>query len=207
MVYSTEARGRFMDYVWTSPGTPTASWEGYWPGILHANGGRNSILCPSASEVSSDLANRGYGDAETAWSGRYASPATAIKLNSTTFRDGSYGFNRYLTYDGGFSQDSLANRITTVKQLSEVPVFFDCAYVDAKPHNGTEANPVEMPANLQGAVDLKSPEHFRFLMARHGRGINVSFADGSARWVVLEETYMMSWQNEWKKYRLKLPAK
>src|SRR5687767_570258 len=92
MVYSTEARGRFMDYVWTSPGTPTASWEGYWPGILQANGSRSSIFCPSATEVSSDVANRGYGDASTAWSGRYASPASAIKLNSTTFRDGSYGF-------------------------------------------------------------------------------------------------------------------
>jgi prepilin-type processing-associated H-X9-DG protein len=44
-------------------------------------------------------------------------------------------------------------------------------------------------------------------MARHGRGINICFADGSARWTPLEETYMISWQNNWTSYRLKLPAR
>jgi prepilin-type N-terminal cleavage/methylation domain-containing protein/prepilin-type processing-associated H-X9-DG protein len=207
MVYSTESRGRFMDYNWNTPSTPNISWDGYWPGILHANGAKQSILCPSAVEVSQNPTLRGYGDAQTAWSGKFASPGTAIKLNTTTYRDGSFGFNRYLTYDGGFGQFSVVNRLSAIKRLSEVPVFFDCAYVDARPTNGSEINPVTAPPNLSGAVTLASPDHFRFLMARHGRGINVAFADGSARWTPLEETYMLSWQNEWKKYRLALPAR
>ena len=66
---------------------------------------------------------------------------------------------------------------------------------------------VEMPADLRAQVTLGSPEHFRVLMARHGRGINIAFADGSARWTPLEELYMISWQNSWTPYRLKLPAK
>jgi prepilin-type processing-associated H-X9-DG protein len=45
-------------------------------------------------------------------------------------------------------------------------------------------------------------------MARHGRGINVCFADGSARWVPLEETYLMKWNGVWQGYRLaNLPSR
>ena len=45
-------------------------------------------------------------------------------------------------------------------------------------------------------------EHWRFLIARHGRGINGCMADGSARWVPLEETYQMKWNAVWQGYRL-----
>jgi prepilin-type N-terminal cleavage/methylation domain-containing protein/prepilin-type processing-associated H-X9-DG protein len=208
LVYTGEARGRFMDYIWSSPPAPHSSWDGYWPGVLSANGVRgNVIVCPRASEVSTNAANRGYGSANTSWTGRFASSGTAIRLNATTFRDGSYGFNRYLTYGGHFSPDGSVNQLSTVSNVSEVPVFFDCAYVDVWPSNGTETDPVEMPANLLGIVNFSSPEHFHFLMARHGRGINVVFADASAKWVPLEEVYMMSWRNSWIKYRLNLPAK
>jgi prepilin-type processing-associated H-X9-DG protein len=196
-----------MDHVWSTPPAPRSSWDGYWPGILSANGVRgNVLLCPRASEISIDPVNRGYGSANTAWTGRYAPLGTAIRLNSVTFRDGSYGFNVYLTY-GNFSPDGLVTQLTNVRHISEVPVFFDCAYVDAAPTNGTETDPVEMPGNLLGAITLSSPQHFRFLIARHGRGINVVFADGSAKWVPLEEVYQMSWRNCWIKYRLNLPAK
>ncbi|HEV8377979.1 MAG TPA: type II secretion system protein [Tepidisphaeraceae bacterium] len=208
MVYTTESRGRFMDYLFYTPTTPDISWHGYWPGILDTNGVRNNVLlCPRTTQFSSNADNRGYGDVDTAWNGQYASPGSAIKLNDTTFRNGSYGFNRFLTYGGGFSEETLSNRITTASMLSQVPVFFDCSYVDAAPKNGSLAHPVDMPADLRGTATLSSPDHFRFLMARHGRGINVDFADGSARWMPLEELYRISWQNSWTPYRLSLPAK
>ena len=208
MVYTTESRGRFMNYQFYTPSTPDVAWHGYWPGVLDSNGVRNNVLlCPRTGELSSDPINRGYGDVETSWSGKFASPGSCIKLNDSTFRNGSYGFNRYLTYGGGFSEEMLSNRITTASILSQVPVFFDCSYIDAAPENGTAAMPVNMPADLRGAATFSSPDHFRFLMARHGRGINIAFADGSARWTVLEETYMVSWQNSWIAYRLNLPAK
>jgi prepilin-type N-terminal cleavage/methylation domain-containing protein/prepilin-type processing-associated H-X9-DG protein len=208
MVYTTESRGRFMDYVWYSPATPDAAWNGYWPGILNASGVRNNVLlCPRTPELSRDVANRGYGDVDNAWTGKYTSAGSPIKLNESTFRSGSYGFNRYLTYGGGFSEENLSNRITTASMLSQVPVFFDCSYVDAAPANGGPTQPVEMPADLRGHVTLGSPDHFRFIMARHGRGINLCFADGSARWTQLEELYMISWQNAWTPYRLNLPPK
>jgi prepilin-type processing-associated H-X9-DG protein len=62
-----------------------------------------------------------------------------------------------------------------------------------------------MPDNLVGNVTFHSPRSISFLMARHGRGINLAMADGSARWVQLEELYLMSWQDGWNKYRPHLP--
>ena len=56
-------------------------------------------------------------------------------------------------------------------------------------------------------VNAGSPAHWRFLLARHGRGINVCFADGSARWVPLEETYRMKWSYNWTGYGLTLPSR
>jgi len=208
MVYTTESRGRFMDHLWFTPQTPDVSWHSYWPGILDTAGVRNNtILCPRTPQITQDPTNRGYGDVDNSWTGKFAGNGTAIRLNQSTYRSGSYGFNRYLTYGGGFSEESLSNRITTASVLSQVPVFFDCSYVDAAPDNGSADNPVAMPSDLRGAVNLASPEHFRFIMARHGRGINLVFADGSARWTPLEDLYMLSWQNSWNPYRLSLPAK
>ena len=208
LVYTSESRGRFMDYTWYTPQTPDVAWHAYWPGILDNSAVRNNVLlCPRTADISSNPANNGYGDVDTAWNGRFAVAGTPIKFNNSTYRTGSYGFNRYLTYGGGFSQESLSNRITTASVLSQVPVFFDCSYVDAAPDNGAPTIPVPLPSDLRAAATISSPEHFRFLMARHGRGINLAFADGSARWNSLEEIYMISWQNSWVPYRLSLPAK
>jgi prepilin-type processing-associated H-X9-DG protein len=49
-------------------------------------------------------------------------------------------------------------------------------------------------------------EHWKFLIARHGRGVNACMADGSVRWVPLEETYMLTWKADWTKCRLNLPT-
>jgi prepilin-type processing-associated H-X9-DG protein len=48
-------------------------------------------------------------------------------------------------------------------------------------------------------------EHWRFLIARHGRAVNGYMADGSARPIPLEETYQLTWKSDWNKYRLSLP--
>ena len=76
-------------------------------------------------------------------------------------------------------------------------------YVDFAPVNGFEAFPASTPPNLKGdKFPLGPPDQWRFLIARHGRGINACMADGSARWVPLEETYMLTWKSDWVKYRL-----
>src|SRR4051794_6296271 len=89
MVYTTESRGRFMDNLYYTPSTPDVSWHAYWPGILDASGVRNNvILCPRTPQLTSNPVNRGYGNVDDAWSGKFAGYGTAIRLNETTFRNG-----------------------------------------------------------------------------------------------------------------------
>lgn len=211
VTYTTESRGRLIEYAWNSPATPEASWNAYWPGVLDGQGVRGpSLLCPAAADASPDATRRGYGTASSAWTGRFMSAGTTVRLNATTYRDGSYGFNRYLTAGSVFGPDPSVptTHVTAARSLTDVPVFFDSVFYDAQPANGSDAAPVKAPPNLRGdQVTAASAEHWRFLLARHGRGVNVAFADGSTRWVILEDTYAMEWKVGWVMYRLRLPAR
>jgi prepilin-type processing-associated H-X9-DG protein len=83
----------------------------------------------------------------------------------------------------------------------------DCAYVDVLPLNGTVDVPVPAPPNLRGTtITAGTPEHWSFLLSRHGRGVNVYMGDGSARWVLLDDMYMLTWKADWVGYNLHLPV-
>ena len=98
-------------------------------------------------------------------------------------------------------------KLTSIRPLSEVPLFMDAVFVDFEPVNGSEAMPVQPPPDLRGGdVRASGNEHWRFLIARHKRGINVGMADGSVRWTPLEEMYTLQWKSNWVKYRLSLPS-
>jgi prepilin-type processing-associated H-X9-DG protein len=198
-LYTAENKGRLIEYIWNTPKTPDVAWGGYWLGMADQYQVRGDVLlCPSASDPSKQ--KPGYGSNGLAWNGEMGSNGSPIRLNANSVRLGSYGFNRYLT-----TEDPQVTKITSIKGLTEVPVFFDCAWVDAQPIEQDPSFPVDPPPDLNGNVTASSPEHWRFLLARHGRGINVFFADGSARWTALEETYLMKWNSYWQGYRLSLP--
>jgi prepilin-type N-terminal cleavage/methylation domain-containing protein/prepilin-type processing-associated H-X9-DG protein len=208
-IYLSENHGRLPASVTYTPTTPDLAWRYSWLGLLDSYNVRGAVLlCPSAREpFPFNQQNPGSGSANHAWTGKFQAVGYAAKLNAKTYRDGSYGYNRYLTAAGGFGADGKAARMCSVKRLSEVPVFFDCVHYDAEPFNGSQTGPAQAPPNLRWENPPKSaPDHWRFLIARHARGINMLLADGSARWVPLDSTYMLTWKNEWKKYRLTLPA-
>ena len=206
--YTTESHGRLLHNSWVAP-NPGQGWDQYWPGVLDARQVRGAtLLCPSASEPSRNEKAKGYGNVTLAWTGKFAAIGTVFRLDDNTHRDSSYGYNRFLTAGGGFSGDSTSNRITAAKNLSDVPVFLDCAAVDVLPANRNGNGPVEMPPNLRGdKIALDTPDHWKFLLARHGRGVNVFMADGSARWTRLEDMYSLGWRNDWIRYRLPLPVR
>jgi len=208
ILYTAENRGRVIDYIWYTPDTPDVAWNGYWPGVVNHYGVHdNAILCPAAAEPSTSEVNRGYGNVAFAWTGKYGVDGTVVRLNDTTYRESSYGYNRYLTAGGGFAADRAAVRMGALRNGPNFPAFMDCAYVDAEPFNYNSDYPAESPPDLRGEhLRPDSPDHWRFLLARHGRGINFAMADGSARWVRLEETYTLAWNGAWRKYLLKLPA-
>ncbi|MEO6437221.1 MAG: type II secretion system protein, partial [Tepidisphaeraceae bacterium] len=207
-MYTAESKGRLLEYVWTSPTTPDIAWRGYWPGVLEGYRVRGDVLlCPSAAEPVSYNQNKGYGSVWYAWSGKYAPNFTPARFNASLYRESSYGYNRYMTARGGFANNPNATRITSIKPLSEVPLFMDAVYLDSLPLNGSEASPVQPPPDLRGGkVPPAGQEHWRFLIARHGRAVNVCMADGSARRVPLEEMYSLTWKVGWTKYPLALPA-
>jgi prepilin-type processing-associated H-X9-DG protein/prepilin-type N-terminal cleavage/methylation domain-containing protein len=209
-MYLTESRGKLPVFVWQTPSAPDSSWNGYWLGLVERKGGveGNSLLCPTASAVAQNPATQGYGNATTAWTGRFTASGTGINFNGSTWRQGSYGYNRYLSAGGGFGRDGSATSIGAIPDLAVVPLAFDCAFPDVRPANGDERTPVDPPPDLQGSTLRRGqPEHWNFLLARHARGVNVCLADGHVKWVQLEELYRMTWKSGWNQYRLRLPMK
>jgi prepilin-type processing-associated H-X9-DG protein len=205
--YVAENHGRLPDYVWHTPATPDRAYYGYWTGIVDRNGVRGeSLLCPAARTESER--SRGFGTVSEAWSGRLMGNGTAVCLDPRTYRVGSYGYNRHLTAGGGFGRGGGASCLSAVSGPSNVPAFFDCATPDARPMNPSDQLPRVAPPNLGGErLQENSPQHWRFLLGRHGRGINAYMADGSARWVRLDDAMQLTWSGDWKPYRLDLPLK
>lgn len=207
-LYTSEHKGNLMPFIWSTPMTPDVAWGGYWPGVLEQyNVGGSVLFCPSASEPTDVPQRRGYGTAAQAWSGRFSSPGTGVKLSPTMYREGSYGYNRYMSSGNGQGRYGTATKVTAVRDMSDTPLFLDCAFADLKPNNNTAASPVDLPPTLTGQ-DVKpgGPEHWKALISRHGRAINVCMADGSVHRVPLSEVYTMSWKTGWEKYKLAVPG-
>jgi prepilin-type N-terminal cleavage/methylation domain-containing protein/prepilin-type processing-associated H-X9-DG protein len=207
--YLAENHGRLPDYVWRTPATPDVSYLGYWTGIVDRNGVRGeSLLCPAARTESQRT--RGAGAVAEAWSGRLIGNGTAVCLDQKTYRVGSYGYNRHLTAtdSSAVGPGGGATCLSAVKTPSNTPAFFDSAWPDARPLVRLDNLPLEPPPNLTGeGLQENSPQHWRFLLGRHGRGINAYMADGSARWVRLDEAMQLTWSSNWKPYRLELPLR
>jgi prepilin-type N-terminal cleavage/methylation domain-containing protein/prepilin-type processing-associated H-X9-DG protein len=201
-IYTSENRGRLLDYMWNNLTQPERAFRGYWLGTLedYKVSGR-TLFCPSAGEPMPFNFNKGFGNVTYAWSGKYQSNGNVMRFNASLYRESSYGFNRYLTVGGGFGANSNASQVTAVRTPTEVPVFMDSTYVDFKPDNFTPLSPAPPPPNLRGDT-MPLYEHWRFLIARHGRAVNAYFVDGSARRIPLEETYQLAWNARWIKYPL-----
>ena len=205
-MYVAENHGRLPDFVGVSRSTPDAGWRGYWPGIAETAGvKKESLLCPAA-RTESDRPN-GYGTVSEAWSGKGIGNGGAYRLSDQVYRVSSFGYNYYLNQGGRFAPPGTAGTLYALPDRANVPAFFDCVHPDATPISRGSNIPELAPPNLRGDhVTDGSPEHWKFLLGRHGRGINVYMADGSARWVRLEDTYLLTWNLTWQPYRLRLPA-
>jgi prepilin-type N-terminal cleavage/methylation domain-containing protein/prepilin-type processing-associated H-X9-DG protein len=217
----------------TKPQLNSFVWHGYWYGILSDYKVQtSSMLCPEANEAVPYNSNKGFGLAFNAWSGQWQSSSPVgiyidkSHVNMTSdatlggYRIGSYEFNRNVTAGTkrssapsptSSSASAFGSNITSLRPSSEVPIFFDSVGVDGSDFpNGTETAQAPAPPTLTGSAagSTSHMDHWRFLIARHGRGINVAMGDGSARWVPLEETFQLKWTPYWVKYSLtNLPRK
>jgi prepilin-type N-terminal cleavage/methylation domain-containing protein/prepilin-type processing-associated H-X9-DG protein len=224
-IYLAESRGRLPYYIWQAKINnvvqPDISWQAYWIGILSGRRVQtNNVICPEAAEP---LLNpgKGFGAATSAWTGQYQSQGTGIRYTGTAkvastsmepvvgaYRVGSYGFNRYLTQGSGTKY--WGGAMASVKNSSEVPMFFDSVWIDGLVQNYSSGKtPVAAPTTLSGLdastannAGDSSKDHWRFLINRHGRAINIAMADGSAKKVDLQDVYNYDWHNHWERYTL-----
>jgi len=224
-IYLSENRGHLINYAWQNKTNPDISWNWYWTGLLsNLKVQTGSMLCPEAPDpIPYDTGKKGFGTKTNSWSGQFQSAATPVLyagpatfINNTNvgkpggYRTGSYGFNRYVTAHDPDSKYWGGN-ISLVKNSSEVPLFFDSTWLDGLWENyGSGKTPIALPPDLSGVPSATSSslQSWRFLIARHGRAINICTVDGSARTVPLPDTYKFYWYKTWEPYTLQgLPNK
>jgi len=218
-IYFAQNQGHLPYYNWYYKTEPDKAWHGYWIGILGDNKCMpDKVICPEAKDPLDFKLNgsSGLGAVNAAWSGELQTAATGVKYDTKSFmnttmgpggyRIGSYGFNRNLTVDA----DKYGTNIAKVRNSSDVPVFYDSVWVDnIDMYNGSTTDQPPLPTSLTGsdaataqAARDKHKDQFRIWIARHGRAINMAFADGSARTVGLEDTYNLYWTPDWNRYVL-----
>jgi prepilin-type N-terminal cleavage/methylation domain-containing protein/prepilin-type processing-associated H-X9-DG protein len=208
-MYTQDFKGKNIYYFPLGGGGINTFWGGLIAKYIGTNShGRTKddfsniiplLLCPSAEEPSI----RFWGSVWTAWNGKKHSPDSGWSWLHTSgppeqWWVGSYGFNGYFFADYNSDTHGDRNKIF-FKQLTDArrqstttPIFFDCTWNDCwvQPTDPTPTtllgidNPdTAIPGNMTQRVCLK----------RHGRAINIVFADNSATPVALDDLHRVTW--------------
>jgi prepilin-type processing-associated H-X9-DG protein len=171
-------------------GSVNAAWTGYWQG---------GTPVPISDFKSNENANYSANN-------KFVNTTTVAKPGG--YRIGSYGIIRWIYYSNTIGGTQWGTKISQVKNTTNVPIIFDCVWPDLSSvsnHNATATTvpPPDAPPDLTGFTAASSgdadAQNFRIVMNRHGYGINVLFADGSARWVSLPDLGMLQWGPQWMK--------
>jgi prepilin-type N-terminal cleavage/methylation domain-containing protein/prepilin-type processing-associated H-X9-DG protein len=168
-------------------------------------------FCPSASEEGRWIAGSGIGPL-----GRIGTANTYWVKNFTTDPEhptrsaGSYTWNGWAVYQRGQGApgDNLVNpggteagremyhRLSRAKQSTEIPVLGDGVWGEGYPREATmpalsTIDPWPQANNIQVNIN-------RWYISRHNRGVNLAFADGSARTESnLHRLWSYRWANDW----------
>lgn len=134
-------------------------------------------VCPAATRpmvVAGEFASRAWSWDRQGW--------TNLKQKET-IDIGSYGENEWICDRNAAEYWRNRNRI---KNPANVPLFFDCAYVDVYPNANTD--PPAMEGDISGLN-----EWTLICMNRHMGYVNYLWADLSARKVGLKELWTLKW--------------
>lgn len=136
--------------------------------------------CPSTKRPPEDEGGIVYGTAKMAW--RFLEG------------EGSYGMNLWLcnygTYSSGFPEEKYFERVANAG--ANVPAFADCMWVGSWPSGG-DSVPDDLTGEVQGYPHADGCFMWRFCIDRHNMAIDVSFTDGHADKVTLEELWTIRW--------------
>ena len=161
------------------------------------------LICPEASQLSGGANTAdAYGSASTTWG-----PSTDDIVFEQAYS--SYGFNGWCFLAPEITQEGTINdggnrffhlprdqqrrwvNPATYKMSTELPVFADSAWEDGWPR-GTDVPPPNLTVG-EPAGDFVKDNMDRFCIARHGKNVNVVFADGHASTVPLIELWTLKW--------------
>jgi len=134
-------------------------------------------LCPAATRpmvVPGPFATRAWSWDRQGW--------TNLKQKETV-DTGSYGQNEWIC---DRQPEGYWRNRNTIKDPANVPLFFDCAYVDAYP--SANAGPPMIEGDMTGLN-----EWALVCMNRHSGYVNYLFADLSLRKVGLKELWSLKW--------------
>jgi len=177
--YTEDSGGKFN--VGSYQGSAAAN---DWPATLlkyYMDKGRLS-MCPSATLPMTSPGAFEY----RAWNWDGAGGWGDILTKDDTIRDrGSYGQNEWIC--NRTSSDNYWRETAKLKDPVKVPLFFDCAWVDAYP------NHTSSPPPIKGASGTSS-EFNVVCIDRHEGAINCLFADmNTVRHVGLKELWTLKW--------------
>ena len=97
--------------------------------------------------------------------------------------------------DGIYRMDRDWWKVPVTKRSADVPVFADSIWVDAWP----TPHDIAPPDLTRGIYGGEGGMMGRFVIARHGRAINIVFADGHAATTPLEDLWKLPWSPSWGK--------
>jgi len=87
-------------------------------------------------------------------------------------------------------------KVPFTRRSTEIPVFADSIWVDFWPDPNDQ--PPQAPDSLTNGSYNNGTMMGRICIARHGRAINVAFADGHAAAVPLRQLWTLYWRPNWK---------
>jgi prepilin-type N-terminal cleavage/methylation domain-containing protein/prepilin-type processing-associated H-X9-DG protein len=186
-------------------GDPNYVEQGLWIGQLRSVYSKvdASRFCPEATTPLPHAATDDpIGNAFASWGGNQKNAFIGTQL-------GSYGFNGWLyswndKHDGkggpsptsigfaGGTWDNTRFKVPVTRRSTEVPVFCDSIWVDFWPQKDDQ--PPQAPSNLiTGGYGGGQSMMARICIARHGRAINIAYADGHAATVPLQQLWQQYW--------------
>ena len=186
--YGVDSSGRLLPYICNSS-RPDAFWM---EALRQYYGNLDDIRdCPLVTKRSG-----GWGDTWTSWG-----PGGGWMAGNS----GSYAINGYM-YDMMTNyafHDERDFEILAVPDAENVPVWFDCCWVDAWPVVGN-VPPTDYAAAVAGWNDGGMG---RLCIDRHDFAVNLGFADGSARPVELPDLWLLRWNKLYTPQYIAFPEK
>ena len=174
-----------------------------WMGTLMPYINSVGVLeCPTVEPADLDkpynpgAGEHGQGTAKQAW--RYQDQRwKAGEIAPGEYVTGAYGMNFFTYRNNQFNFPSTDAGWDPVKHKptspngTEVPLFFDCVWINAGPQQGDAEPPYDVHRGSLGYGAIESMD--RVCVDRHDRKVNIVFLDGHAAATPLEELWRLRW--------------